>query len=513
MNQNLILTIDCGTQSIRAIVFDIKGNLIEKTKVPLEYEHPYPGWGEQKPEYFWEKLCEATKDLWDKNPTLRDRILVISLTTQRGTVVNVDRKGHSLRPAITWFDQRQVEKIKPIPYWDWIFRFIGMKSTIEFFQKQIEAGWIYQNQPEIWNQTYKYLLLSGYLTYKLTGKFVDSIASQVGYIPFDYKKQKWASKYDWKWKLVPITLEQLPDLIEPGKIMGTITKQTAQETGIPEGLPVVAAGADKACETLGCGVVDDSSIHLSFGTTATVNVITPKYKEAIPLIPPYPSVIPKHYTMEIQIFRGFWLITWFKNQFANSEEMEAKQRDCSVEEILEQRIQQIPPGSLGLILQPYWSPGIRIPGPEAKGAIIGFSDWHNKYHLYRAILEGIAYSLREGTERIEKKLKKKIQRVCVGGGGSNSQIALQITANVFNRVIEKPKVSEASGLGAAMIATYGMGVYPNLQETVRNMYQRGNLIYPDPKHHYMYNEIYHKVYSKIYKNLKPLYKELRKIIS
>lgn len=513
MKQDLLLALDCGTQSLRALVFDYHGNLIEKTKIPLEYQHPYPGWGEQKPEYFWERLCEATQTLWDKNHTLRDRILAVSLTTQRGTVVNVDQKGNSLRPAITWFDQRQVENIKPIPYWNWIFRLIGMRETIQFFQKQIEASWIYQNQPEIWNQTYKYLLLSGYLTFKLTGKFIDSVASQVGYLPFDYKKQKWASKYDWKWKLVPLSLQQLPELIEPGQVLGTITKQTAQETGIPEGLSVIAAGADKACETLGCGVIDDSSIHLSFGTTATANMITPFYKEAIPFIPPYPSVIPKYYSIEIQLFRGFWLITWFKNQFAHSEEVESKQRNCTVEEILEERIQKIPPGSDGLILQPYWSPGIRIPGPEAKGAIIGFSDWHNKYHLYRAILEGIAYSLREGTERIEKKLKKRVQRISVGGGGSNSKIALQITANVFNRVVEKPKISEASGLGAAMIAAYGMKIYPNLQETVRNMYTKGEEIYPDSKTHLLYDKIYHKVYLKVYKNLKPLYWELKKINS
>lgn len=511
MKKNYILTIDCGTQSVRAIVFDPAGHLIAKTQTPLKYNSTKPGWGEQLPEYFWDKTKEVILNLWEKQPELKKDIIAITLTTQRGTVINVNKKGESLRPAITWFDQRQVENPKPIKGWNLIFKLIGMSDAIQFFQKQVEASWIYENEPEVWKNTYKYVLLSGYLSYKLTGNFVDSIACQVGYIPFDYKHHRWAPQWDWKWKLIPASVDLMPELKKPGEILGYITKQVSKEIDLPEGLPVIAAGSDKACETLGCGVVDDSSVHLSFGTTATVNVITKTYKEAIPFIPPYPSVIPHHYTMEIQIFRGFWLITWFKEQFAFSEKLEAEQRHCSVEEVLEEKIKSIKPGSQGLILQPYWSPGIRIPGPEARGAIIGFSDWHTKYHLYRAILEGIGYSLREGTERIEKKLKKKIPRIVVGGGGSNSDVALQITADIFNREVEKPLISEASGLGSAMIAYVGAGIYANIYEAVKKMYKKGKIINPNPENHKIYNKIYEN-YKQIYKKLKPIYKNIHEIL-
>lgn len=510
--EQYILSIDCGTQSIRALIFDPEGNLIEKAQIPLEYESPYPGWAEQKPEYFWQRLCDVVKSLWQKDTNLKNRVIGITLTTQRGTVINVDRNGNSLRPAITWFDQRQVENPDPIPGWNLIFKLIGMSEAIDFFQRQIEASWIYKNEPEIWNKTYKFLLLSGYLSYKLTGKYIDSIACQVGYIPFDYKRHKWASKWDWKWKLVPATKEILPDLVKPGELLGKLTSSSAKELELEKGIPVIAAGSDKACETLGCGVTDDSSIHLSFGTTATVNVITKKYKEAIPFIPPYPSVIPGHYSMEIQIFRGFWLVTWFKEQFAYSEKIEAEKKKCSIEDILEEKIKYIKPGCQGLILQPYWSPGIRIPGPEARGSIIGFSDWHTKYHLYRAILEGIGFSLREGTERIENKLRKKIHRIAVGGGGSNSNIALQITADIFNRKVEKPAISEASGLGAAMIGFYGLGTYKSIQEAVKKMYKQGKIVYPNEENHKIYNEIYHNVYIKIYQKLRPIYKVLKLMV-
>ncbi len=507
-----ILSIDCGTQSIRGLVFDREGNLIEKTQIPLEYMSPKPGWAEQKPEYFWNQLCNVVQQLWDKNPELKYKILGVTLTTQRGTVVNVDKNGNSLRPAITWFDQRQVENPKPIPGWNIIFKIIGMSEAIDFFQRQIEASWIYFNEPEVWNQTYKYLLLSGYLTFKLTGEFVDSIASQVGYIPFDYKNHKWASRWDWKWKLVPATYEILPRLVKPSQLLGYINKEASNATGLEEGLPVIASGSDKACETLGCGVINDTSIHLSFGTTATVNVITKKYIEVIPFIPPYPAVIPEHYSMEIQIFRGFWLITWFKEQFAFSEKLEAEKRNISVEQLMEEKIKQIKPGCMGLILQPYWSPGIRIPGPEARGAIIGFSDWHTKYHLYRSILEGIGFSLREGAERIEKKLKKTIPRISVGGGGANSEVALQITADIFNRPVEKPSISEASGLGSAMVAFYGLGIYKSIEEAVKNMYKKSKIIYPNKENHYIYDKIYKNSYLKIYKKLKPIYQNMKEIL-
>ncbi len=508
MMRELLLSLDCGTQSVRALVFDLTGNLLKKTQIKLEYESPFPGWGEQRPEYFWEKLCMATRTLWNEVPEFRTQIAGVSLTTQRGTVINLDENGESLRAAITWFDQRINREFKKIPVWDLIFKAIGMSDAIRFFQKQTEALWIYQNQPEIWEKTFKYLLLSGYLNYKLTGNFVDSIASQVGYIPFDFKRQNWAPPYDWKWKLIPAKKDMLPELKMPTQILGHITKKASEETGIEEGLPVIASGSDKACETLGCGVIDDSLIHLSFGTTATVNVVSKKYREVIPFIPPYPFVIPEHYTMEIQIFRGFWLVSWFKEQFAESEKKDAELKKCSVEELLEEKIKLIPPGSEGLILQPYWSPGIRIPGPEAKGSIIGFSDWHTKYHLYRAILEGIAYSLREGTEKIETKIGKRINKIHIGGGGSNSDVAMQITADIFNRVVERPKISEASGLGAAIIMAVALGFYKNFSEAVQKMYKKGKEFFPEPENHKKYNHFYEKGYLKIYNQLRGIYKSI-----
>ncbi|MBW7859000.1 MAG: carbohydrate kinase, partial [Leptonema sp. (in: Bacteria)] len=204
-----------------------------------------------------------------------------------------------------------------------------------------ESTWIEKNQPEIWKKTSKFVLLSGYLSYRLTGQHRDSIASQVGYIPFDYKSHKWASASDWKWQATRLQPSQLSELVKPGELIGQITKEASLATGIPEGLPLIASGADKACEILGSGVSDESTAHLSFGTTATVNVLSKKYHEAVRFMPPYPSAILGQYSMEIQIFRGFWMVSWFKKQFGFEDEKEAAKLGKSAEQLLEERIQDI----------------------------------------------------------------------------------------------------------------------------------------------------------------------------
>jgi sugar (pentulose or hexulose) kinase len=186
-------------------------------------------------------------------------------------MICLDRQGNPLRPAIVWLDQRRVEGLPPIGgAWGVIFWLIGASETLAYLQAEAEANWLRVNQPEIWKATYKYLFLSGYLTYRLTSKFVDSVGCQVGYVPFDYKKQQWAAWWDWKWQAVPMDAEQLPHLVPPTGVLGEITREAAEATGIPAGLPLYAAAADKACEVIGAGCLDPHIGCLSYGTTATI---------------------------------------------------------------------------------------------------------------------------------------------------------------------------------------------------------------------------------------------------
>ncbi|MCW8808161.1 MAG: FGGY-family carbohydrate kinase, partial [Rhodanobacter sp.] len=431
--KSYLLAIDSGTQSVRALLFDLHGTLVGKGRVELQpYYADQPGWAEQDPDYYWANLGEACQRLWQAVDIDRRQIRGVSLTTQRGTVVNVDAQGRALRPAMLWLDQRRAKvegRIKGP--WGWLFKLIGEEATVDHFRAQAEVNWIVQQQPQIWAKTHKLLLLSGFLTHRLCDRFVDSVACCVAYLPFDYKRLTWAAPGDWKWQAVQVRADQLPQLVKPGEQLGVITAEASRHTGIPEGLPLIAAGADKACEVLGAGGVDPQTACLSYGTTATINTTRRSYLETVPLLPPYPAAIPDHFNTEVMIYRGFWMVSWFKQEFGLSERLRADALGVEPETLFDELVRAVPPGSMGLMLQPYWSPGIREPGLEAKGAIIGFGDVHTRAHVYRAILEGLAYALRQGKEKIEKRSGTAITRLRVSGGGSQSDAAMQLTADIF----------------------------------------------------------------------------------
>lgn len=519
VTRDLLLAIDNGTQSVRALVFDARGDLLLRTRVPLEpYVAPQPGWAENDPDYYWRSLCEVCQALWraaagtDGLHHLRERIAGVALTTQRSTVINIDRAGQPLRPAIVWLDQRRTYGQKPVGgLWGLAFGLVGMSGTVAYLQAEAEANWIRTHQPDVWERTHKYLYLSGYLTYRLTGQFVDSVGSQVGYMPFDYKGLKWATGTDWKWQAVPMPREFLPELVAPTGQLGEITEAAAEATGIPAGLPLIAAAADKACEVIGAGCVDPHIGCLSFGTTATINTTHRRYVEVIPLIPPFPAAVPGAYSLEIQVYRGFWMVSWFKENFGLAERTAAGERGVEPEALLDELIEQTPPGSQGLMLQPYWSPGLKMPGPEAKGAIIGFGDVHTRAHMYRAILEGLAFALLEGKERTEQRSGVKVTELRVSGGGSQSDPGMQLTADIFNLPTSRPHVYETSGLGAAMDAAVGLGIHADFDTAVREMTRVSRVFEPNPANRDLYDGLYRRVYKQMYERLRPLYEEIRAI--
>jgi len=509
----VLLAIDNGTQSVRALLFDLRGNLLAKSQVPIEpYYSTHPGWAEQDTLYYWRSLCEACQRLWQESTVPREAVAGVALTTQRATMINLDAGGEPLRPAIVWLDQRRTEGLPPVGgLFGAAFKILRLSGTIAHFQAEAEANWIRTHEPEIWEKTAKFLFLSGFLTHRLVGRFVDSVGCQVGYIPFDYKRLRYAGRRDFKWQAIPIRPEMLPELIPPAAPLGTITSEAAAATGIPAGLPLIAAAADKACEVLGAGCLDPRVGCLSYGTTATINTTHRKYVEAIPFIPPYPAALPAAYSLEIQIYRGYWMVSWFKQEFGHREQRLAEERQVKPEVLFDELVNAVPPGSMGLVLQPYWSPGVKIPGPEAKGAIIGFGDVHTRAHVYRAILEGLAYGLREGKERCERRSGVGMTEVRVAGGGSQSDAAMQITADIFGIPAARPHVYEASGLGAAIDAAVGLKLHADFKTAVKEMTRVSRTFEPNPLNRRIYEGLYRQVYLRMYDRLKPLYQEIRRI--
>jgi sugar (pentulose or hexulose) kinase len=247
-----LLAIDFGTQSVRALLFDPRGNLAARSRVGVEpYFSDHPGWAEQDPLYMWRSLCEACQSLWELSPVAKGAVAGVALTTQRATMVNVDADGDPLRPAIIWLDQRRCEGLPPVGgLWGLAFRAVRMRETVAHFQAEAEANWLQRHQREIWDRTHKYLFLSGFLTYRLAGRFVDSVGCQVGYVPFDYRRLRWAAPRDWKWQAVPVARGLLPELVPPGERLGEITREAAEATGIPAGTPLIAGAATAPAQPL-----------------------------------------------------------------------------------------------------------------------------------------------------------------------------------------------------------------------------------------------------------------------
>ena len=508
-----ILAIDNGTQSVRALLFDRDGELVSRSQVKFDpvYQSPLPGYAEQSAEYYWACLVRAVRGLWMQGARPGD-VIGVTLTTQRGTVVPVDVEGKALYAAITWLDQREASRPPSLSlHWQAIFRALGATDTINQFLRQAEANWLAQHEPDVFSRMHKCLLLSGYLTHRLTGQFRDAVAAQVGFVPFDFRRQTWARPWDWKWEALRLERHHLPELVPSGALLGNITREVSAETGIPEGLPLLAAGADKACEVLGSGCLDPRLGALSFGTTATINTIRHNYVEVTPLLPPYPAPVPGHYCTEVQTSRGFWMVNWFREQFGAEDMASALAEDIPVEQVFERHLQATPAGNMGLMLQPYWSPGVREPGREAKGALIGFGDVHGRAHVYRAIVEGLMYSLRDSAGRIEKRAKVNLRSLRVSGGGAQSDAVVQIAADVFGLTVERPHTTETSGLGASVCAAVGLGMHPDYRTAVARMTRVGHTVQPDKSRQALYHQLYSRVYRPLYTQLQPLYREIRSI--
>ena len=510
----MILSIDCGTQSLRAILFSLKGEVIDKEQIFYDaYLSPKPGWAEQDPDVYWSSLCKATNILQKRSPESFKKTKGVGVTTLRSTMVNIDDEGNVLRPSIHWLDQRMAKNVyKPNPAMKFIFKALDLDSTLKKMEREGHCNWIRQNQPELWNKTSKYIQISAFLNYKLSGEFKDSIASQVGYIPFNYKKQRWAiskDRLDFSHKLYPVEENKLSELITPGQKIGLVNEEASGLTSIPRGTPIIACGSDKSCEIIGMGVINTKMASLSFGSMATVQTTSKKYFEPVRFFPAYTAAMPEHWNPEIGVYRGYWMIRWFKNEFALKEVMEAAKKNVAVEEILNDLLHKSPPGAMGLVVQPYWSPGLGK--RDARGAMIGFGEVHKKEHVYRAVIEGLAYSLLEGMQQLEKRGKLKFKKIALSGGASQSDEICQITADVFNKPLVRGRTHETSALGAAILTAYGIGKYKSVDEAIKKMVIYARVFEPNPENTKIYKALYKDVYLKMYKKLEPFYKRMREI--
>ena len=253
-------------------------------------------------------------------------------------------------------------------------------------------------------------------------------------------------------------------------------------------------------------MVDSDKASISLGTTATIQFSTTQYVEPQQFLPAYPGVLNDHYNPEIEIYRGLWLLSWFVKEFGTADAIDAKEMGMAPEALLDQRIRDLPAGSDGLLLQPYWTAGILH--PDSLGAVIGFSDYHTRYHFYRAIIEGLCLELYMALRIMEDRSGLTIHEIRIGGGGAKSDVVCQIAADVFGLPVVRSQTHEACSIGSSMVAFVAKGVFADFDEAAKAMVHVKDTFQPNERNHEVYNDIYEQAYRKIYPRLRPIYQKL-----
>jgi len=510
-DKRYIIAIDSGTQSIRAVLFDRDGNELAIEQRAFEpYFSLHPGWAEQSTDDYWAKLCMVTNGLMRKIDIDHALIAGVGITTQRGTVIPMDSSGEALRPAVIWLDQRTTTDPPPLgPLGTMLFAAAGMSEAIRYARRHSIFLWIKQNEPGIYRRTHKFVQASGFFVRKLTGRFHDSSGMVTGIWPFQYNKLRW---HPLNLAYSPLGIEKAHcvNLFRPDEVLGRITRTASDETGIPEGLPVVVGAGDKQSELLGAGAIDPGIAEISFGTATAMHVLTRKYvNDRAMRFFTWPAALPGAWDIEMFIHRGFWMVSWFKQEFGMREAQEARKRGVAPEAIFDEVIGTIAPGSMGLVLQPYWSP--MVYNRFAKGSMIGFGAVHTRAHIYRAILEGIGFELRRLAEIVQAKTGVTFREIRVGGGGSRSDAAVQIAADMFGIPVSRMATSEISALGAAIDTAVATGVHGSFEDAVKAMVRKGRTFYPDPRSRRIYSDLYRDVYIRLYSVLEPVNREIARI--
>ncbi|MBO4359320.1 MAG: FGGY-family carbohydrate kinase [Eubacteriaceae bacterium] len=511
-DDGLVLAVDIGTQSLKVMLVDRFGHMpaLVRRRYSEAYLSDEEGRAEQKADFYWDEACAAIRELKDRFPSEFSRMCAVTITTIRDTFVCLGRDLSPVRDVILWMDRREAPDPQLSLLQKILFGAVGKTEMIKMQYRKSMCNWIRVNEPEIWEKTYKYATLSGYFNYRMCGKLIDSVSSLIGHVPFDMKKHRWMSPGDIRMCVFPMDTEKYFDYAETGSILGYVDDRASAETGIPAGIALYASGSDKGCETLGMSCTDTDKAAVSLGTAAAVQVTSRKYMEPFPFISAYPAVVPGCCSPEVQLYSGFWLVSWFRDNLAHYEKEAAGREGGSPEQYLDSMLPQIPAGSEGLVFSPYFIAGVEM--PKARGAYIGFTDRHTRAHMYRALIEGIALALRTGLEHLEKKGRFSVRDIYICGGGAVSDEVCRIVASVFGLPVHRTEAPEASGVGCAVSVFTAMGVYSSHEQACSSMVRIADTFLPDERDAAVYEKEYREIFSKMYPRLLPFFRKYDSVV-
>ncbi len=460
MSEKYLIGIDEGSQSAKITVFDTKGTVICEGKAPLRpYVLPQPGYVEHPGDDWWDAVCTASRDCMNRFQGDPADILGIGLCTIRCCRAYLRSDGMLAQPALSWMDIRMS---RPYSHENADVRYITASS--------------------------------GYITFRLTGEKKDTISNYEYGWPVDADRWQWSDD-PAAYEATGMPRDMLFDLVMPGDILGYVTEEASEATGLPAGLPVVATGNDKAVEGLGSGCMGPDTVCISLGTYTTAMMEGRENLRGTSYAWPKFSSVPGKYLYDSNgIRRGMWTVSWFRDVLGEGFLRIAEEQGLSAEELLGREAAAVSAGSDGLMTVLHWLADVDT--PYRKGIMIGFDGRHTRAHIYRSILEAIAMTMKKHTDDMLREVRASLGKLIITGGGAQSDLFMQIFADVFGRDAIRNAVTGAAGLGAAICAAAGLGVYASFEEAVSHMVREGARFTPDPAD------------AAVYKRLMPVYESI-----
>jgi xylulokinase len=490
VKRDLVIGLDCSTTACKAMVWDAEGGVQGDGRRPLPMLTPRAGWHEQPADAWWEATCQALRQA--VQPVDIRRLAALCVTPQRETFVPASEDGSPLRPGILWMDERAGPLLPSLEeLWgkDSFHRVTGKPLSANLTITKI--AWLQRHEPETFSRAARYLDVAAFLIQRLTGDFRTGwgCADPTGL--FDMTRNAWARTL---LESLGVRTEQLPEALPPGAILGSLTATAARATGLPAGLPVVAGVGDGQSSGLGVGITQPGQAYLALGTSVIAGTFSQHYVVDAAFRTMYGG-LSGTYMLEAPLLGGGYTIQWFMDRFAASTDQETLEREAS----------QLPPGSEGLVLVPYWN---SVLGPywdvAASGIVVGWRGFHRPVHLYRAILEGIAFEQRLNITGVEAALGRPVESLVAVGGGARSDLWCQTIADVTGKPVVRSSTTEAAALGAGVLAAAAAGLHPDVPHAALAMTRlQPDPIRPDGWRHERYRRLYEDVYLNLFPALQP----------
>lgn len=460
---SIVLGLDVGTSGTKAVAINAAGRPVASALVEYPLLTPKPGWAEQPPAEWKRAALEALTKLAHSPNVEPAEVKGLGLTGQMHGSVFLDQDHRVLRNAILWCDQRTAKQC------EYITEKVGARNLIEMVCNPALTGftapkilWLRDHEPEIYDRVRKVLLPKDYVRYALTGEFATDVADASGTLLFDVKNRGW---HKGLMELLDIPAEFMPNAYEGPEVTGTLSKEVAAATGLPEGIPVVAGGGDQAAGGVGCGIVRTGVLSSTVGTSGVVFA----FADRVSLDPEgrvhtFCHSVPGKWHMMGVVLSAGGSLRWYRDALCAEEKARAAETGRDPYEYITDAAATVPPGAEGLLFLPYLT-GERTPhkDPYARGAFVGLSLRHGKPHLARAVLEGVAYAMRDSLDII-RGMGVPVQQVRASGGGAKSAFWRQVQADVNGAPLATINVDEGPAYGAAILATVATGLYASVEE-------------------------------------------------